>query len=88
MIQAILFDLGNVIVGFDIARGYRAIEAHSPLDAAEMRRRITRSGLVQTFERGELSGDEFFQRISSLLELRLSQALALMVGSSARREAP
>lgn len=72
MIKALLFDLGNVLVGFDFARGYRAIEGICGLSAAEVQRLINRSGLVVPFERGEISSEEFVARLSDLLGLAVS----------------
>jgi FMN phosphatase YigB (HAD superfamily) len=72
VIKALLFDLGNVIVAFDFRRGYRAIEGYSPYSAEEIPKRISSSGLVPPYERGEISSEEFFRRLSELLSLRVS----------------
>src|SRR5437867_4355816 len=72
MVKAILLDLGNVLVAFDFKRGYRAIESHSPYSAAEIPVLIAGSGLVPPYERGEISSEDFFARISALLKLHLS----------------
>ncbi len=72
MTKAILFDLGNVLVGFDFSLGYRAIEEVSPYDAEEIPVRIRASGLVPPYERGEVSSEEFYRQLSRLLELQVS----------------
>ena len=69
MIKALLFDLGNVLVAFDFARGYRAIEGFSRYKAEDMPLVISEAGLVPPYERGEISSREFFERLSELLGL-------------------
>lgn len=72
MIRALLFDLGNVLVGFDFARGYRAIEGITARPPEEIQRLINRSGLVVPYERGEISSEDFVAQLSDALGLRLS----------------
>ena len=72
MTKAILFDLGNVLVGFDFKRGYSNIESCCRLQASQIPEVIGGSGLVPLFERGQVSGEEFFQKISLLLGLTVS----------------
>lgn len=72
MIRAVVFDLGQVIVPFEIQRGYDAIASVCPLPASEIPRRIRDDGLVRRFESGEISPDEFFRQFSRLLELDVS----------------
>lgn len=74
MIRALLFDMGNVLIPFDIHRGYGALAAHSGLPAAEVADRIRESGLYNLYESGQLETDEFLDRFSQLLGLRLSLA--------------
>jgi putative hydrolase of the HAD superfamily len=72
VIKALLFDLGNVLVGFDFARGYRAIEEVCSIRAQDIQPLITRSNLVLPYERGEISSEDFFARISQMLNLQIS----------------
>jgi len=72
MVRALLFDLGNVIVAFDFARGYRALEPYARFPAAEISARIAETGLVHPFERGEIASRDFFERLSAALGLSLS----------------
>ncbi|MBI3667354.1 MAG: HAD family phosphatase [Acidobacteria bacterium] len=72
MIRAILLDLGNVLVGFDFARGYRALAEvcrHSPEEIPQI---ISACGLVPPYERGEISSEDFFVRLSQALGLHAS----------------
>ena len=72
MIKAILFDLGNVVVGFDFARGYRALEPYCRFRAEEIPLLIAGSSLAPPYERGEISSQDFFQRLSGVLGLDVS----------------
>lgn len=69
--RAILFDLGKVLVHFDFQLGYRALESRCPYPAAEIRRRMAATGLVERFETGLIEPRDFVDRISEALELRL-----------------
>lgn len=69
--RAILFDLGKVLVYFDFQLGYSALEGRCPHRAAEIRRRLGASGLVERFETGLIEPRDFVARISELLDLRL-----------------
>jgi len=70
MIQAILFDLGNVIVPFEIERGYRAMSENCGLPEQEIAERIRVSGLYGAYESGQLDTAEFFDRFRDLLGMR------------------
>lgn len=72
MIKAIFFDLGGVVVPFDIKLAYAAIEPHCPYPAAEIPQRIRATGLVTRFECGLLQPEDFFQQLSAQLDLRAS----------------
>jgi len=72
VIRAILLDLGNVLVGFDLARGCRALEGRCPHPEERIPEVIRAAGLVAPFERGEISSLEFFQRMSKALALEMS----------------
>ncbi len=70
MIRSILFDLGNVLVPFEIDRGYAALSANSGLAPEEVAVRIRDSGLYGAFESGEFETAEFHDRFSKLLGLK------------------
>lgn len=72
VIRAVIFDLGNVIVPFDTRRGYEALASVNGLLPEEVKRRIAATGLVQPFEMGRVSPDEFVRRISEALHLDVS----------------
>ena len=70
MIKTIIFDLGNVIVPFDFKLGYARIAALCDCPAAEIPVRIRGTGLVQPFETGEISAEQFVREVSEVLGLK------------------
>lgn len=72
MTKALLFDLGNVLVAFDFRRGYRALQDVCPHPADDIPRLVATSGLVPPYERGEISSEDFFRRLSAVLDLDIS----------------
>lgn len=70
--RALFFDLGNVLVPFDISRAYGALEASSPLPITEMAARLRASGIVTDYECGRIDDVPFYEAIRELLELRCS----------------
>lgn len=74
VIRSILFDLGNVIVPFEIQRGYRALSANSGLPEDEVAGRIRDSGLYGVYESGGLETVEFYNRFTELLGLNCNLA--------------
>lgn len=69
MIRTVIFDLGKVIVPFDLKRGYEALRPHCRYPAEEIPRRISSTDLVRRFETGEVSPEEFVEQLSKLLGL-------------------
>ncbi len=63
MIQAILLDLGKVIVPFDFSIGYRALQARCGLEPDSIRERIRATGLVPRFETGLVEPREFVKSL-------------------------
>jgi len=72
VIRSILFDLGNVLVPFDVTRAYKALAENSGLSAEEVALRITDSGLYPLYESGLVETEEFLDRFSNLLGLNCS----------------
>ncbi len=69
VIRTVVFDLGKVIVPFEVQRAYDAIASVCPLPAAEIPGRIRRNGMVPRFESGQLEPHEFFRQFCGLLEI-------------------
>jgi len=74
MYKAIIFDLGNVLVQFDFERWRRALENFCPYAAAEIRRRIAATDLVERFETGLIEPPEFVAQLSRILDLDMEYA--------------
>jgi len=71
-IQAVIFDLGRVIVPFDFERGYRQLSSRSLLSTEEIRDRIRATGLVQQFETGLIEPAPFVAGIGEALGIAMS----------------
>jgi putative hydrolase of the HAD superfamily len=69
MIKALLFDLGDVIIGLDFERAYRKIEGLSRYKGDEIPDVIRRARLADPYERGELSNREFHAEYCRTLDL-------------------
>jgi putative hydrolase of the HAD superfamily len=74
MYKAIIFDLGNVLVQFDFERWRQALEDFCPYDAAEIRRRIAATDLVERFETGLIEPPDFVAQLSGMLALHMDYA--------------
>ena len=72
MTRAIILDLGNVIVGLDFPRAYRAAASLTGLSANEIPELIRAANLARPYERGELTSEEFYQRFCCALGLKIS----------------
>lgn len=72
MIKALLFDLGNVLVGLDFDRAYRAAAELGPYSVDEIRARLREANIADSYESGQMSSEAFHQRCVDLLELDLS----------------
>ena len=69
MVRALLFDLGNVLVGLDFDRAYRAAAEISPFSADEIRERLAGLDLATPYECGLIDSAEFFERCRDGLQL-------------------
>ena len=74
MYKAIIFDLGKVLVHFDFARWYQALEGLCPYGAVEIRRRIAATDLVEQFETGLIEPHDFVERLSGIIDLHIEYA--------------
>jgi glucose-1-phosphatase len=69
--KALIFDLGRVLVYFDFARAYRALEPFCPCPAPDMPKRLFTTDLVQRLETGRLPPRDFHAGFSRLIQLDL-----------------
>jgi FMN phosphatase YigB (HAD superfamily) len=71
MVRAIIFDLGKVLVRFDFAIAYRALESLCPYAAADIPKRLSTTGIVQRLETGLIEPRDFVTQASALLDLHI-----------------
>src|SRR5688572_15174404 len=64
MIKAVLFDLGNVILPFDVSRLAAKLSRHCPLSPKEIIQNLWNDHIADYFETGRMSPEEYFQKIS------------------------
>ncbi|MBI3876288.1 MAG: HAD family phosphatase [Verrucomicrobia bacterium] len=63
--QAVIFDLGKVLLDFDYGITARALEPLCDVGAAEFRRLVDQSQLLHRYESGLLSTPDFFNELKS-----------------------
>jgi putative hydrolase of the HAD superfamily len=66
-VRCIIFDLGKVIVPFELQRGYAELERCCGLPAAEIPKRIATTDLVERFETGKVASEDFVGQLCALL---------------------
>jgi putative hydrolase of the HAD superfamily len=66
MIKTVLFDLGNVILPFDVTRLARRLTSYSPLSAEQIVEKLWNLEIAMDFETGRMSPHEYFDLISKL----------------------
>jgi len=71
VIRTVIFDLGKVLIPFDFARGYRAMEPLCGYSAADIPRRIGATDLVPRFETGLVEPRDFVAQLSRMLDLNI-----------------
>jgi putative hydrolase of the HAD superfamily len=72
MIRAVALDVGNVLIGLEFERVFRAASRLTGLPEEEMRRRLRDPGLARDYETGRMSSLEFSERFRHLLGLTIS----------------
>ncbi len=70
-IEAIIFDLGGVLVDFDHMLAAKKILGFTSKSPQEIFNLFFDSGLTNLFEEGKISPQEFFSRVKEALNLRL-----------------
>jgi putative hydrolase of the HAD superfamily len=70
MINTVLFDLGNVILPFDVMRLAKGLTKHSHLDPQTIVNHLWNVHIADTFETGKMSPTEYFDHISGLCNFR------------------
>jgi putative hydrolase of the HAD superfamily len=73
MIKALIFDIGNVLVAFDFKRAYARLAPVCRFSLDEARARLRSSDIIRRLETGQISGEQFIERFSTLLELNIGK---------------
>lgn len=71
--QALLFDVGGVVVDIDFNRALRAWSAHSRLSPDELKKRFQFDTAYERHERGEIEANDYFDHLASTLQLRATR---------------
>ena len=71
-IKAVIFDLGNVLIGFDHTIAVKKILRHTPKKSQDIYDLFFDSDITQEFEKGKTGTLEFFQQVQTVLELKIS----------------
>lgn len=70
MIKTVLFDLGNVILPFDVTRLAGRLSRHCSLSINEIVERLWSDGVADLFETGKMSPREYFAHVAQLCEFK------------------
>lgn len=70
MIKTVLFDLGNVILPFDVMRLAKRLTRFSQLSAQEIVDRLWNDFIADNFETGKMLPTEYFVHISELCQFK------------------
>lgn len=71
MIKTFIFDLGKVIVPFELDNGMKILESVCDFSRANIKEKIFASEEVMLFEKGKVMPEEFFIFLKELLKLRM-----------------
>ena len=63
--QAVVFDIGKVLLDFDYRIAARAMTQHCPLDAEAIRHALDQSPLLHDYETGLIGTEQFFERVKA-----------------------
>ncbi len=72
MIKTIIFDLGNVIVPFEIDSKSKSLQKLTKLNPADINEKVLLSEEISLFERGKISSRETFEFVRTTLESEMS----------------
>ncbi len=72
-IKALLFDLGNVVISFDLGRMFAHWAAAAGCETHVVMQRFRADDAYKAFERGEMSPDDYFAHVREQLDVPLSQ---------------
>jgi len=81
-VDALLFDLGGVVIDIDFGRAFASWAAAAQLPVETIRSRFSFDAAYERHERGEITGADYFTALRSSLGIELSDA-ALALGWNA-----
>src|SRR4051794_13283913 len=70
MITTVLFDLGNVVLPFDVTRLANRLTAYSHLSALEIVSLLWNDHIADTFETGRMSPNQYFEHVSAMCQFK------------------
>ncbi len=71
--EALLFDLGGVLLDIDFDRALSVWARYSALSMAELRKSFTQDQHYERHERGEIEAEEYFDHLAKTLKLTASR---------------
>jgi len=75
--DALLFDLGRVVLDIDFRRATASWAGHAGCEPAELAARFSADEALRRYESGKISDDDYFARLRRLLGVELSDAQLL-----------
>jgi epoxide hydrolase-like predicted phosphatase len=72
--QALLFDLGGVVIDIDFDRAFTVWAQHSQLTSEEIKKFFTFDDPYQRHERGEISASAYYDHLAATLQLDTDHA--------------
>lgn len=73
-VEALLFDLGNVIIDIDFERTFAVWSGHAGIPAAEIASRFVTDEAYQQHERGEILAADYFSGLRKILGIGITDA--------------
>jgi len=70
-IEAVLFDLGNVLVNFDLKRFEKAIKPYGYKGIDNINDFITKSDICVKYMKGSLTSAVFFNKVKNILDIEI-----------------
>ncbi|MFT4607318.1 MAG: epoxide hydrolase-like predicted phosphatase [Urechidicola sp.] len=71
-VEALIFDLGNVVIDIDFERIFKKWSFYSGVPVEEMQLAFQMDAAYEQHERGEIEGIQYHQHLEQTLEMRLS----------------
>jgi putative hydrolase of the HAD superfamily len=71
MIKTFIFDLGKVIVPFELDNSVKILESFCDITGVEIREKIFASEEIRQFETGKISAKDFFEHLLILLNAKI-----------------